>query len=270
MVRGRGRWIFLFLWLMLAVPAAGRCADEEVVSFIIRGNEYLEKSDLRKALDEFDKAVSFIKNAKIEASFPIVYFNRGRVYEKMNMPVEAVDDYSRAIELDKKYMLPYYNRGLLHQKREEFDLALADYSTMLALDDKQIHAYNNRGLVYYSKGQITKAIADFTRAIELNANTFNVHLNRGLAYLCQRDYIRAREDFFLEKEKFPHSVSAWLVYTAVSSYMDKNYETCLKAVRRLQELGYELGPEFATDVNAAMGRQVIVVTQGKLTPQIAE
>jgi|GEM_PF-5218211 len=270
MSRGKLRCLFLFLVLLLAAPAAGRCADEEVVGFIIKGNQYLEARDLRKALGEFDKAVDFIKSSRIEQSFPIVYFNRGRVYEKMDMPAEALADYSRAIELDKKYLLPYYNRGLLHHKLNELDLALQDYSTMLALDAKQVHAYNNRGLVYYSKGQIAKAIEDFTRAIEIDANTFNVHLNRGLAYLCQRDYLRAREDFYQEKEKYPHSVSAWLVYTAVVSYMDKKYDTCVKAVRRLQEIGYELGPEFATDVNTAMGKVEIEVTAGTRTPQVAE
>jgi tetratricopeptide (TPR) repeat protein len=244
----------LVFFLAVMLPGAAVAADEEVAGFVVKGNEYLKAGEGKKAIDEFNRAVEFIKGSKIEAEFPIVYFNRGRAYEKMNMTVEALGDYTHAITLDPRYVIAYYNRGVLYQKMKNLDGALADYNAMLALDPDQVHAYNNRGLVFACRGEPAKAISDFTSAIKIDPNVYNVHLNRGLAYLCQKDYTRAREDFFVEKEKYPYCIGANLLYMATNGFLERKYEVSAQMVKRLQELGYELSPGFIDDLDKALGK----------------
>jgi tetratricopeptide (TPR) repeat protein len=252
--------LLLMLCILCAClsPAALRADDGDVLNCVARGSLYLAKDRLKEALGEFNNAVELARVYKLEEKFPVVYFNRARIYERLNKREEAIADYTRAVELDKNYMLCYYNRGLLYQRMGKLDPALLDYNTMLAMDPKQIHAHNNRGLIFLQKGEVVQAIGDFSTAIQIDSSTFNVHFNRALAYLRIRDYARAKLDLFEEKEKYPHSVSAGLLYFAVENYLNRKYDAVARTINQLHDLGYDVGPEFVSDVNTALGKQVIV------------
>jgi len=238
-------------------PAVARADDDDVMNSVLRGNQYLAKGQDKEALDEFNYAVGLVKSLKLEAQFPYVYLNRAKVYERLNRRDDAIVDYTRGIELDKRYSLCYYNRGVLYQRMGMLDLSLQDYSAMIAIDPKQLHAYNNRGLIFLQQGEVAKAVGDFNTAVQIDPSTFNVHFNRALAYLRMHDHVRAKADLFEEKEKYPHSVSAGLLYFAVTNYIDRKYDAAAQTVKQLHELGYNVGPEFVSDINAALGKQVI-------------
>ena len=47
---------------------------------------------------------------------------------------QAIDDYTRAIELDPTNALCYSNRGEAYQRLAQFDLAIADFELALAME----------------------------------------------------------------------------------------------------------------------------------------
>ena len=57
-----------------------------------------------------------------------LYYNRGTLYALRNDNMRALDDYTKAIELEKDLAEAYYNRGLLFIRLKKQDEAIADLS----------------------------------------------------------------------------------------------------------------------------------------------
>jgi tetratricopeptide (TPR) repeat protein len=53
-----------------------------------------------------------------------VYCNRGLAHYRKNETDEALDDFSRAIELDPKTALAYNNRAAIYRVRKDYDRAI--------------------------------------------------------------------------------------------------------------------------------------------------
>jgi len=81
----------------------------------------------------------------------------------------AVNDYSRAIELNPKDVSVYLNRGLAHYNQKNYDLAAADYDKAIELNPKDSMLYFNRGNSYEKLGNLQKAVVDYKKAFELDA-----------------------------------------------------------------------------------------------------
>lgn len=76
----------------------------------------------------------------------------------------------------------YYNRGnaLLMKRRSKE--AIEDYTKAIELNPTNQGAYNNRGYVYYQDGRYVEAIRDFRKAIDINPRSRRPHFSLGMAY----------------------------------------------------------------------------------------
>lgn len=81
----------------------------------------------------------------------------------------AVNDYSRAIELNPKEVSVYLNRGLAHYNQKNYDLAAADYDKAIELNPGDSMLYFNRGNSFEKMGNLQKAVGDYRKAFELDA-----------------------------------------------------------------------------------------------------
>ena len=80
---------------------------------------------------------------------------------------EAMDRYSRAIELDPKLPVAYNNRGFVHWNLNNYERAIADYCRAIELKPKYGMAYSNRAFAHKALGNKEAAIADFEKVLEL-------------------------------------------------------------------------------------------------------
>jgi hypothetical protein len=85
---------------------------------------------------------------------------------------------------------------------------------------KDAYAYNNRGVAYAKKGQYDQAISAYNKVLEINPRD-------ALAY-----YGRAR-----------------------SYYFKKEYDKSWDDIKKAQDLGYKVPPEFLDDLRKASARQ---------------
>lgn len=98
-------------------------------------------------------------------------------------------------------------RGNRYSRNGAYEQALQDYTKAIELDPGFAEAYYNRGVSHYELGRYAEAIADFTRAIELNPQDDNAYGRRSLAYLFNDQLELAQADE--EKcEQLRHSRSA--------------------------------------------------------------
>ncbi|MGX4803987.1 tetratricopeptide repeat protein [Bradyrhizobium guangdongense] len=93
------------------------------------------------------------------------YYNRGNKLEDLD---KAVEDYSRAIDIDPEFAEGYFQRaGLLSAKGSSAE-AIADYGKAIEAGHKASSAYYCRGLLWQRTGEAgkEKALADFAGAIQ--------------------------------------------------------------------------------------------------------
>jgi Flp pilus assembly protein TadD len=140
-----------------------------------------------------------------------IYYKRGVAFQSLGELDEAIDDYSRALELDPSNALAYNNRGIVWHRKDELENAIADYDRAIELDPEDAVAYNNRGLAWEEAGELDKAIDDYNRAIELDPEDATAHNNRGFVWRVKGDQLKdkAIEDFTRAIEINPSYAAAY-------------------------------------------------------------
>jgi len=187
-----------------------------------RGVSYLESGKHDSALNDFDKAIELKKDhveaysnramlyqmlrryqdaaADFESALrlkanPLTYYNRGRLFSAWGKFDRALDDYTKAIELQPDFSKAYHNRGHTYFRMDKNERALADLDRAIHLDPYDATAYNNRGGVYQNLGQNELALADYTKAIKLEPDHVSAYYNRGRAFAQAGTFDRAVSDF---------------------------------------------------------------------------
>lgn len=107
---------------------------------------------------------------------------------------DAVESYSKAIEIDDSNANAFYSRGVAYYYLKDYDAAIRDFNRALQLDDQYTNAYYSRGLANDRSGRLEAAIADFNRALELNDSNANAYYARALTYVRLKDNDKALRD----------------------------------------------------------------------------
>ncbi len=84
-----------------------------------------------------------------------------------NFYLQAMQDYTMAINKNGKFPLAYYNRGNVKSVLRDFGGAILDYSIAVFYDTDFAEAYYNRGLMYLFLGNTEQGCKDISKAGEL-------------------------------------------------------------------------------------------------------
>lgn len=87
------------------------------------------------------------------------------------------------------------SRGLDLIQKKQYDEAVQEFTKAINLESKNAVAFYNRGWIFYAKGEYERAIQDFTAAIERNPNNSHSYYNRGLCYNMKLQKDKAKNDF---------------------------------------------------------------------------
>ena len=77
----------------------------------------------------------------------------------------------------------FHARGNRYSRNGAYERAIEDYSRAIEMDGEFAEAYYDRGFSFYEVGLYEEAIADLTRAIELNPEAAHYYGQRSLVYL---------------------------------------------------------------------------------------
>ena len=194
-----------------------------------KGNEYLKKGEYKKAIENFTKAIELDERDK-EA-----YFNRGLAYSCLEEYEKAIEDFTNAIDIDEKHKDAYFFRGNIYNFLEEYEKAIEDFTKVIDIDKKSKEAYFNRGLAYGKLKKYEKAIEDFTKFIELDEKYKEVYFFRGLSYYSLEEYKKAIKDFkkAIELDKKYKEV---YFYIGIVYSLLKNYKRAIKDFNKFIDL----------------------------------
>ncbi|XP_021969695.1 serine/threonine-protein phosphatase 5 isoform X1 [Helianthus annuus] len=89
---------------------------------------------------------------------------------KANKFSQAIDLYTKAIELNGQNAVYWANRAFSHAKLEEYGSAIQDASRAIEIDPKYSKGYYRRGAAYLSMGKFKDALKDFQQVKRISPN----------------------------------------------------------------------------------------------------
>jgi tetratricopeptide (TPR) repeat protein len=128
------------------------------------------------------------KGAKEEENFAIYYYERGNNYMASGEHQKAIEEYTKAIELDSAYAVFYLSRGLSYYKSGDRQKAIDDYNKTIELDSENADAYFNLGMVYNEIENYQKAIDAYTKVIKLNPKDAQAYSDREISITKFEEY----------------------------------------------------------------------------------
>ena len=106
----------------------------------------------------------------------------------------AIEDYSKAIELNPNFLEAYLKRGETHYKMGDARAALKDCNHALRLNPNLSDAYYYQGRARYRLGYTQAAIEAYTQAIAKEPTFAQAYYHRGLANNDLKELVNAAED----------------------------------------------------------------------------
>lgn len=95
-----------------------------------------------------------------------LFRNRGVARNYMLQYAEALQDFSRAVEIDQLNPQYYEDRGITYLKLREYDAAAHDLEMVLGLDRKRASAHREKGRLAFYRGDFYAASQEFSRAMQ--------------------------------------------------------------------------------------------------------
>ena len=105
-----------------------------------------------------------------------------RAYQELRNNIQALDYYSRAIQLNPKSAKAFTNRGLVKGALQDMNGALNDLNQSIAIDPKIPETHLNRGVTLAALNKPEEALKSFNQALDLNENYADAYRNRGIVY----------------------------------------------------------------------------------------
>ena len=137
------------------------------------------------------------------------YVNRGGLYISMNKLEQAMADFQAAAAIEPELASAHGNIGLIYSEMRKYDEAMAAYNRALASDPTHVASYSGRGKIHMLRGETEKAMEDFDRAVRYAPHIALTHYNRGNVHVRLKDFKAAIGDFTRAIELDPEMMAAY-------------------------------------------------------------
>ena len=141
---------------------------------------------------------------------PDVYYQRGLVYENLNLPEKALADYMACLQLDNRRTDALNNKAVQLAKLKRYDEAISAFSELVDLDREDFLGYRNRGLCRFDMQDAAGALQDYDAALKLNPDDSSSWFQRGNVYLSMDNLDAAESDFSKALELDTEFAKAWM------------------------------------------------------------
>lgn len=195
-----GTALVLVASLALVGPGA---AQEDVSALAQRAARLVEEQRYAEALEVLDRCLA------TDDSRAKLHVLRASVLNRLGDHSRAIEDASRAIELDPRDFGGFYERGFGLYRQKEFARALADYDRAVALAPRIAGLHGERGDLLREMDALGDAVAAYDAAIELSPSWVEAYAGRARALNALTDYAAARRDLLRATELEPAAPDLW-------------------------------------------------------------
>jgi tetratricopeptide (TPR) repeat protein len=198
--------------------------------------------------DSWKDPISFWEDCiKKSASNPRPHLNLGNVYKSRGDLTNAIECYTRAIELDPRNAKAHNNLGIVLTERGNFDEAIDHYrkSLQFAPDNARIHY--NLGVALSGKRDLKGAISHYAKALHIEPDYAEAYTNMGNALAQQGKFKEATIHYEKALEINPQNAESHYNLANSLSAQEKfdkavkHYSEALRTRPNFAEAHYELG-----------------------------
>ncbi len=141
--------------------------EENIDDMLIAALEAHNSGDYALSVEIYTKVIAKIveKNEKNKNNaLSIIYKHRGMAYFSQSSYENAQKDFLLSAESDPKNFRAYYYRGITLVMMGKNSEAIEEFSKSLQIKDGQAHVYFRRGLAYYASSFYAEALHDLDMA----------------------------------------------------------------------------------------------------------
>jgi tetratricopeptide (TPR) repeat protein len=135
------------------------------------------------------------------------YYERGLKHRLNSRYDPAIQDFTKAIQLNPRYTWSYVARGHAYAYKKQFSLAFADQEAAIRMEATEV-TYTGRAMDLIEAGAYDRAIADLDQALRINEKYFYGYLRRGDANLKKHEFTKAESDYRRAAEIMPADKAA--------------------------------------------------------------
>ena len=163
----------------------------------VYGAAYANRAELYEIIGQSELAISDFSVALNgyqgnNTVLSVLFSERADNHKALKQYIDAINDYSYAIELNKNNKIAYWNRAATYDLNGDYQLANDDYSKAIIFykDDKPSLArlYNDRAQMEIRLHQSKRAIDDEAVSISINNRFTKAYLGKAEAYAQNGDH----------------------------------------------------------------------------------
>ncbi len=151
------------------------------------GFKSAKSHNFKEAVDAFTKAI------QLNPQFAMAYAIRGLSHYFLHNPRQAIKDCNKTIELKPDGAYCYWLRGEAYRQLGNYQQTIEDSTKAIELESDNALFYNSRGRAYFNFND-QQAIKDFSTAIQLKPDDAESYYGRGVTYSNMGNYQQAIED----------------------------------------------------------------------------
>ena len=159
-----------------------------------RGNVYFWKGENRRAIEDYSKAF------ELDARIVSAYLLWGHAFRNLALYDFALRDCGEVLKLDPENAYAHAFTGVVCSLRGDNDNAIEHYGRALRLVPRDAYIpvsriFVNRGGFYHAKGDNGSAERDFRKALEIDRENAHAHAGLGRVSIEKGDSDRALREF---------------------------------------------------------------------------
>jgi tetratricopeptide (TPR) repeat protein len=167
------------------------CEDKEsrIQSFLLKGNEEVNKGDTEKALYYYSEAL------KLDSCFVDALNNIGTVHHKAHRFKDAIASYSKAIGCKPDYSQAWFHRANSYYESGEYYNALKDIDHLTKATPDSSLVYFLKGLVLVKLAGYAESVEAFKRALQLGyPKEIECRINIATSRIFMKEYDAAKSE----------------------------------------------------------------------------
>jgi tetratricopeptide (TPR) repeat protein len=149
------------------------------------GGRAIKRAPVDTIPEEAEMEVKVEMLEEMAAEYPedaTIYYEIGNLYYDDLMALEAMENYSKALEVDHSFNKARVNLAMILAESDEVDSAKVLLEEAIAIDPQDGKAYNNLGMIYYTELDVDSAVGYFLKALEMDPQNVEARYNLGLAF----------------------------------------------------------------------------------------
>jgi tetratricopeptide (TPR) repeat protein len=236
---------------------------EQFFTSLAEARAHRDASRWQQAIDAYSKAVHL---SPIQAVG--TWQSRGKAYLELKQWDLAVQDVTRALEIDPEHYWSWHLRGKALASLGQLDRAIADFTQALKLNPQDEGALGNRGWVQTQLGHLDEAVADFTAAATLAPQRAWLWGRCAAAQAKRGAWEQALADYARAVECDPENNAYWRSYSALCAQTGKWDQAAAECDRALTALPKAKTPwqQDSRILAAAAAQEELYVRLCKLRP----